>query len=99
MDKNCFPLARINDLLQKYVSNRREKICHYQEYLKIRLKNSFNYPENLFPLTGISQVSEKKEKKWFRQARKSVTSSKKKVAFQKLDFQVSISTKKNLRIK
>ena len=89
----------MKDLLQKYVSNRREKICHYQKCLKIRLKNSFNYPENLFPLTGIARVSEKKEKKWFRQTRKSVTSSKNKVAFQKLDFPVSNSTKKILRIK
>ena len=55
----------MKDLLQKYVSNRREKICHYQKCLKIRLKNSFNYPENLFPLTGIARVSEKKEKNGF----------------------------------
>ena len=62
-----------------------------------KIKKSFKYPENLFPLAGIAGVSEKKKKKkWFRQARKSVTTSKNKIAFQKLDFPVSTSSKKYL---
>ena len=28
-----------------------------------KIKKSFKYPENLFPLTGIAGVSEKKKKK------------------------------------
>ena len=59
-----------------------------------KIKESFKYPENLCPLTVIAEVSEKKRKKWFRQARKSVTTSKNKIAFQKLDFPVSTSSKK-----
>ena len=80
------------------------KICFQQTRKNLSLsgmprnqiKNSFNYPENLFPLTGIAGVSENNRKKWFWQDRKSVTSSKNKVAFQKLDFLVSTSRKQNL---
>ena len=83
--------ARMKDSLQKYVSNRREKIPGMP---RNKIKKRFKYPENLFPLTGIARVSEKKRKKWFRQASKSVTTSKNKIAFQKLDFPVSTSSKK-----
>ena len=59
-----------------------------------KLEISFKYPENLFPLTGIAGVSEKIRKKWFQQTIKSVTTSKNKVAFQKLYFPISTSSKK-----
>ena len=52
--------ARMKDSLQKYVSNRREKIPGMP---RNKIKKRFKYPENLFPLTGIAGVSEKKKKK------------------------------------
>ena len=61
-----------------------------------KLEKSFKYPENLFPLTGIAGVYEKKRKTRFQQAKKSVTTSNNKVAFQKLDFPVSTSSKKKI---
>ena len=38
-----------------------------------KIKKSFKYPENLFPLTGIAGVSEKKKKK--------MVSTKQKIGF------------------
>ena len=54
-------------------------------------RTPFDLFANAFPLNGkislsVAGVSENGRKKWFPLARKSVSTSRKKIAFQKLDF-------------
>ena len=62
---------------------------------------SQNAFKNTFPLDGkiklaMTGVSQIRRKKWFPLARKSVSTSRNKVIFEKLDLPVSTNRKRNL---
>ena len=110
MGKNLFPLARMRDSFQNYVSTRREKEVALAEMSEKSIRKAFllarkspstnrNAFKNTFPKDreikpAVVGVSQNGRKKQFSLARKSVSTNKNKVIFQKLDLPVFTSRKK-----
>ena len=60
-----------------------------------KLEKSFKYPENLFPLTGIAGVSEKKKRKnFFNKPKKQIPLTKIRLLFKKRISQFPLAAKK-----
>ena len=84
-----------------------EKLFPMEGIFEISSQNGFHLPENQFPLARMNDLLKNKftldekaltknGKKWFLLARKSVSTSRNKVIFQKLDLPVSANRKKTL---
>ena len=61
-----------------------------------KLEKSFKYPENLFPLTGIAGVSEKKRKNCFNKPKNQLPLARIRLLFKNWISQFPIAAKKNL---